>query len=75
MSEPPKLFTFGQFQLDLGQHLLLRDGKPVPLPPMALIFLALLVKNHGKLVEREEFMKRAWPKCSSRMSFSGISKE
>jgi len=40
---------------------LLRDGKPVALPPKAMIILAVLVENHGKLVEREELMRRAWP--------------
>ena len=61
MSEPPKSFNFGPFQLDLNQRVLLRDGKPVPLPPKAMIILAVLVENHGKLVEREELIRRAWP--------------
>ena len=61
MSEPPKSFNFGPFQLDLRQFVLLRDGKPVPLPPKAMIILAVLVENHGNLVEREELMRRAWP--------------
>ena len=61
VSEPPKSFTFGPFQLDVGQRVLLRDGKPVPLPPKAMIILAALVENHGKLVERDELMRRAWP--------------
>ena len=41
--------------------MLLRDGKPVALPPKAMIILAVLVENHGKLVAREELMRRAWP--------------
>ena len=61
MSAPSKSFTFGPFQLDVEQRLLLRDGKPVALPPKAMIILAILVENHGKLVEREELMRRAWP--------------
>lgn len=61
MSELPKSFTFGPFRLDLKQRVLLRDGKPVPLPPKAMIILAVLVENHGMLVEREELMRRAWP--------------
>ena len=61
MSEPPKSFNFGPFQLDVKQRVLLRDGKPVPLPPKAIIILAALVENHGNLVEREELMRRAWP--------------
>jgi TolB-like protein/DNA-binding winged helix-turn-helix (wHTH) protein/cytochrome c-type biogenesis protein CcmH/NrfG len=61
MPAPPKSFTFGPFQLDADQRVLLRDGKPVALPPKAMIILAVLVENHGKLVEREELMRRAWP--------------
>jgi len=59
--EPAKSFTFGPFQLDMEQRVLLRDGKLVPLAPKAMIILAALVENHGKLVEREELMRRAWP--------------
>jgi TolB-like protein/DNA-binding winged helix-turn-helix (wHTH) protein len=61
MAETAKLFTFGPFQLDVGQRVLLRDGRPVPLPPKAMIILSVLVENHGRLVEREELMQRAWP--------------
>jgi len=61
VSEPPNSFDFGPFHLDVKQRVLLRDGKPVPLPPKAMIILAVLVENHGNLVEREELMRRAWP--------------
>jgi TolB-like protein/DNA-binding winged helix-turn-helix (wHTH) protein len=61
VAEPAKSFTFNPFQLDLEQRVLLRDGKPVPLPPKAMMILCILVENHGKLVEREELMRRVWP--------------
>ena len=61
MPGPPKSFSFGPFQYDSEQRVLLRDGKPVPLPAKAMVILAVLVENHGKLVEREELMRRAWP--------------
>jgi len=61
VAEPAKSFTFGPFQLDVGQHVLLREGKPVPLPPKAVTILSVLVEKHGPLVEREELMRRAWP--------------
>jgi TolB-like protein/DNA-binding winged helix-turn-helix (wHTH) protein/Tfp pilus assembly protein PilF len=61
VAEPAKSFTFSSFQLDLEQRVLLRDGKPVPLPPKAMMILCILVENHGKLVEREELMRRVWP--------------
>ncbi len=61
MTETAKSFTFGPFQLDLEHRLLLRDGKPVHLPPKALMILCVLVENHGELVERQELMQRVWP--------------
>ncbi len=61
MSEPAKSFIFGPFELDVEELTLLRDGRSVPLPPKAMIILAALVESHGKLVEREELMRRAWP--------------
>ena len=61
MAEPVKSFTFGPFELDMGQHVLLRDGEPVPLTPKAVTILTVLVEKHGKLVEREELIRRAWP--------------
>ena len=61
MAQSGKLFTFGPFHLDVEQCVLLRDGKPVPLPPKAMAVLSVLVENHGKVVQREELMRRAWP--------------
>jgi DNA-binding winged helix-turn-helix (wHTH) protein/TolB-like protein/Tfp pilus assembly protein PilF len=43
------------------QRLLLRRGKPVPLAPKAVETLLLLVENSGRLVDKEELMKRVWP--------------
>lgn len=56
-----KSFDFGPFHLDLAQKVLFRSGRPVPLPPKAFMILAILVENHGKIVDREELMQRVWP--------------
>jgi len=61
MGEPAKSFSFGPFQFDMEQRLLLRDGKPIPLAPKAVSILAILVESHGKLVERDDLMNRVWP--------------
>ncbi len=55
------LYTLGPFVLDADQRLLLRDGKPVPLAPKAIDTLLLLVRNAGRLVEKDDLMKEVWP--------------
>jgi DNA-binding winged helix-turn-helix (wHTH) protein len=43
--------------LDASARVLLRDGTVVPLTPKALEILAVLVRNRGELVSKEELMK------------------
>jgi len=54
-------YAFGRFRLDVAQRLLFRNGQMIALPPKAAEALVLLVKNHGRLVEKEELMKTVWP--------------
>ncbi len=61
MPGPAKSLIFGPFRFDLGQRVLLRDGKHVPLTPKAILILSILVENHGNLVEREYLMDKVWP--------------
>jgi DNA-binding winged helix-turn-helix (wHTH) protein/TolB-like protein/Flp pilus assembly protein TadD len=61
MKDAPARYSFGPFELDPMQRLLLRRGKPVPLAPKAVETLLLLVENSGRLVDKEELMKRVWP--------------
>src|SRR4030088_2208761 len=56
-----KIYVFGEWRLDPAEHLLLRNGDPVPLTPKVFDTLLLLVENAGRLVTKEEFMKRVWP--------------
>jgi len=56
-----ELYEFGSFQLDPGERLLLREGRPVPLTPKAFEVLVVLVARSGHLVEKEELMKAVWP--------------
>ncbi|MEP6570472.1 MAG: winged helix-turn-helix domain-containing protein [Acidobacteriota bacterium] len=53
-------YEFGPFRLELDEHRLLRSDQPLPLPPKQMGALGLLVKNHGRLVEREELMRVVW---------------
>jgi len=61
MSGAPTTYSFGPFQLDRAQRLLLRKGKPVPLAPKAVETLLVLVENSGRLVEKDDLMKQVWP--------------
>ena len=62
MSEHSQRFIdFGHFRLDLAEHVLLRDGEPVPLTRKAFDMLVVLVEHDGRLVEKEFLIKTLWP--------------
>ena len=56
-----KIYEFGEWRLDPTEHLLLRNGSAVPLGPKVFDTLLLLVESAGRLVTKDEFMKRVWP--------------
>jgi DNA-binding winged helix-turn-helix (wHTH) protein len=61
MNEQTKHFyEFGPFRFDLEEHTLWRDGRPVPLPPKAMETLFLLLRNAGRLVDKDKLMKEVW---------------
>ena len=55
------LYEFGPFILDTAQHLLLRQGDPVPLAPKTYDMLLVLVENQGRMLTKDEIMKALWP--------------
>jgi TolB-like protein/DNA-binding winged helix-turn-helix (wHTH) protein/Flp pilus assembly protein TadD len=62
MTLPDKeLFEFDSFRLDPAQHMLLRDGEPVPLEPKVFETLLALIQHGGLLVGKEELMRTVWP--------------
>ena len=61
MSSAPPIFEFGEFQLNVGEQQLLRNGRPLALPPKAFDVLVALVESGGHLVARETLLKRVWP--------------
>lgn len=56
-----QVYEFGPFRLDPARHLLLCDGRVVPLTNKAFETLAVLVQNNGRVVEKDELMKEVWP--------------
>ena len=60
-SSEKHLYEFGEFRLDTAEHLLLRNEKPVLLPPKAFDLLVVLVQNGGHLIDKERLMHELWP--------------
>lgn len=54
-------YEFGPFRLVTAKHLLLRDGRPVPLTPKAFNTLLVLVERNGEVVSKDELMQKVWP--------------
>ncbi len=61
MLETKHFYEFGPFRLDPTERLLLRNNQPVPLAPKAFETLVLLVENSGRLLTKDELMKRLSP--------------
>ncbi len=59
--EDTPIYEFGEYRLDAGRLLLSRAGEPIPLSPKAFETLALLVRNAGKVLEKEELLRAVWP--------------
>ncbi|HEU0184817.1 MAG TPA: winged helix-turn-helix domain-containing protein [Blastocatellia bacterium] len=54
-------YDFGPFRLDPADRLLLRDGHHVPLTPKAFETLLILVENSGRVIDKDELIKKVWP--------------
>ena len=55
------LYEFGPFRLDTHERILLRDGKRIPLKPKVYDTLLVLIRNSGRVLEKQELMKEVWP--------------
>jgi DNA-binding winged helix-turn-helix (wHTH) protein/TolB-like protein/Tfp pilus assembly protein PilF len=56
-----QIYEFGPFRLDAATSQLFSNGKPVPLEPKVFQTLLILVRNWGRLVDRDELMSEIWP--------------
>jgi TolB-like protein/DNA-binding winged helix-turn-helix (wHTH) protein len=56
-----RLYEFGPFQLDPDERRLLEHGRHVPLTPKAFQTLLVLVENPGRVVEKDDLLKKVWP--------------
>ena len=55
------ILQFKDFTIDTDEKVLLREGMPVALAPKVFETLLVLIENHGRIVLKEELMKRLWP--------------
>ncbi len=59
-NENKKIYEFGSFKLDSAEHTLLQDGEIIPLTPKVFDTLLILIENNGRLVEKDELLKKVW---------------
>ncbi len=53
-------YQFGPFRLEPTEHRLMRDGQQVSVAPKAFELLVYLVKNHGRLLPKDQIMRSVW---------------
>src|SRR6266446_1968578 len=56
-----RIYEFGPFRVDALRRLLLREGNQVPLSAKAFEILLVLLEEKGRLVDKDELMRRVWP--------------
>lgn len=55
------LYEFGPFRLDAQERRLIRGKESIAIPPKAFDTLLVLVRNSGRLLEKEDLLKSIWP--------------
>jgi eukaryotic-like serine/threonine-protein kinase len=54
-------YEFGAFRIDATEKVLLRGGVPISITPKAFETLLTLVESTGRILEKDDLMKRVWP--------------
>ena len=54
-------YRFDAFELDPLRRVLLREGKLIALKPKVLDTLLVLVRNSGRVTDKDELMQAVWP--------------
>lgn len=62
MNEPKsQIYEFDEFRVDASKRLLTKgDGEHIPLKPKVFDTLLYLVRNGGKVIEKDELMREIW---------------
>jgi DNA-binding winged helix-turn-helix (wHTH) protein/TolB-like protein len=56
-----QFYEFGRFRVKSDDRVLLRGGELVPLTPKAFDILLTLLENDGRIVNKDDLMKKVWP--------------
>jgi len=56
-----EIYRFGPFSLDPIERVISREGALLSLTPKAFDTLEYLVRNHGRLLTKDELLKEVWP--------------
>ena len=60
MSTPVK-YTFGQYEFDLVNYILTRQGTPLSVTRKRLDVLLILVEHAGQVIWKEDLLDKVWP--------------
>jgi len=55
------IYEFDVFRLDIGERLLLREGRALPLTPKAFDLLAYFAEHPQRLLEKSTLLEEVWP--------------
>lgn len=55
------LLEFGSYRIDREQRVLLSEHEIVPLAPKVFDTLLVLVESTGRVIEKDELLKKVWP--------------
>ena len=59
------VYAFGEFRLDVSKRLVFGpNGEILPLMPKAYEILAYLVRNSGRVIDKDELLSEVWPDTS-----------
>ncbi|MCU1262711.1 MAG: serine/threonine protein kinase with repeat [Bryobacterales bacterium] len=55
------VYDFDNFRLNTSERTLKSGGRPVSISPKALDVLILLFENRGRIIDKDELMRKVWP--------------
>lgn len=58
--ENGKIYSFGGFELDAAERILLSGDRAVQLAPRVFDTLQILVENHGRVLSKERLLNEVW---------------
>lgn len=56
----PPVLRYGDVEVNIQAHTLLKGGEPVKVSPRAFDLLVTLIENEGKVLTRQDLLRRVW---------------